>query len=230
MDGGPEGSEENDRGQAARAQGEWGIDRFSRLPDEVLDLVFNGADSRGAHFIHPTQRVFLAPVCRRWRRIVADPSPRWVRGHLTREAMALDRCGGRKRREHMTQAFIKGGMLTASGIVLFLRAAEFGGTRWSAAENLMLCHACHLDSSGLCIERTIAPRKRRRRCREYRVRVLVRLILGRKRIVSRLRYACAMASLLVDGTVDAYYGPGKVKYPCWRRDGGHAGAAHGDFA
>lgn len=98
------------------------MDHTLRVPDEVWDFVFNGVDARGVALLDPTQRVFVRPVCRRWRSIIEHPPRDWPRGRFGVAARA---------RAHVAKEYIVSGSfrvgrtLTALGLLLFL----CGGSR-----------------------------------------------------------------------------------------------------
>jgi len=98
------------------------------LPDELWDLILNGANVQGQGFLHPTLRFIVRLVSPRWRRIVETPSTCHARGHLRHVWRALkntscddsqswEQCREEKHRER--EAFYAGRLVSTWGVVLF---------------------------------------------------------------------------------------------------------------
>jgi len=95
------------------------MDHTERLPDEPLDAVLNGADSRGHAFVHPTRRVLARLVSKRWLHIVEGVADsQGMRSRLTRDPCV------RRALSDGADAFCAGRLVAASGIVRFVRESR----------------------------------------------------------------------------------------------------------
>jgi len=96
---------------------------WESLPDELYDLILNGADASGRGLLDPAERVLPCLVCRRWWRIVRNPSPQWAAGHLRTAWTRLrpfDRMSKSRERDRAMAAMIEGRLVSMRTLVLFL--------------------------------------------------------------------------------------------------------------
>jgi len=95
-----------------------GSDASALLPDELWDLVLNGADREGVPMLEPTERPLARYVCRQWREIVENPSRQWIAGHLHCAWASLSHGLGGNR---LRRAFVQGRLISALGACQFVR-------------------------------------------------------------------------------------------------------------
>lgn len=120
------------------------------LPDELWDLVLNGADQEGRPFLDPMLRVVPRLVCTRWRLVVENPLKRWVHGHLD---CALKRRLHLARTSHWADALVRGRVVTASGLLLHVEACVEASDAHIDRETAIEAKIeAFLDSAGIVLD------------------------------------------------------------------------------
>jgi len=105
------------------------VDKRVGLPDELWDLILNGASERWPRgLLDPCERFVARQVCPLWWRIVRAPSSRWTRGHLYHGWLLVR--GVRQSLPRQKKAFMEGRLATTRGL-LMLACGSGSGTPWT---------------------------------------------------------------------------------------------------
>lgn len=102
---------------------------WDSLPDELCDLILNGAYDGDRAFLDPTERMVPRLVCKRWRQIIEHPAPCWVAGHLHKAWLCARPYSQPASAKSVQSAMVRGRLATTKGLLRFVC-----GPDWSPAD------------------------------------------------------------------------------------------------
>jgi len=132
------------------------LDHTEWLPNELLHVLLNETDSSGRFFLHPTGRVLLRLVSKRWHDIVKSASE----SYGTRSRLVAEPCA-RLASPANVEALCAGRLATTSGMVRFVRDSVSAVDRGD--ENAVKCRVSERVSAYMAaVGCTVAKDNRRK--------------------------------------------------------------------